>query len=50
MQKDIRFNINNKLAFIDSFQCLNFSLDGLTKTLGKDWMKKSVEKLLHLTL
>ena len=30
------FNINKKLAFIDSFQFLSFSLDSLVKNLGKD--------------
>ena len=29
------FSINNKLAFIDSFQFLSFSLNSLVKKLGK---------------
>ena len=29
------FSINNKLAFIDSFQVLSFSLNSLVKKLGK---------------
>ena len=31
----ISFNINSKLIFIDSFQFLSSSLDGLVKNLGK---------------
>ena len=36
LEKCISFSINNKLAFIDSFQFLNSSLDTLIKNLGKD--------------
>ena len=35
MDKYISFNINNKLAFIDSFQFLSSSLDTLVKNLCK---------------
>ena len=33
------FNMNNKLIFIDSFQFLSLSLDGLVKALSKDGFK-----------
>ena len=33
------FTINNKLSFIDSFQCLSSSLDSLVKNLGNDDFK-----------
>ena len=33
------FNMNNKLIFIDSFQFLSSSLDGLVKALSKDDFK-----------
>ena len=33
------FSINNKLNFIDSFQCLSSSLDSFVKNLGKDNFK-----------
>ena len=33
------FNINNKLMFIDSFQFLSPSLNGLVTKLGKDDFK-----------
>ena len=36
LEKYMSFSINNKLSFIDSFQCLSFSLDSLVKRLGKD--------------
>ena len=36
MEKYISFNINNKLAFIDSFLFVSSSLDSLVKNLGKD--------------
>ena len=36
MEKYISFNINNKLAFIDSFLFVSSSLDNLVKNLGKD--------------
>ena len=36
LEKYISFSINNKLAFINSFQFLNSSLDTLIKNLGKD--------------
>ena len=32
-------NINNKLLFNDSFQFLNFRLDGLVQSLSKDDFK-----------
>ena len=35
LEKHMRFNINNKLIFIDSFQFLISSLDSLVKHLGK---------------
>ena len=34
LEKYMSFNINNKLIFIDSFQCLNSQLDSLVKKLG----------------
>ena len=33
------FNIIDKLRFIDSFQCLSFSLDRLVKNFKKDDFK-----------
>ena len=36
LEKCMSFNINNKLAIIDSFQFLSSSLDSLVKNLGKD--------------
>ena len=35
LEKYMRFNINNKLIFIDSFQSLNSSLDSLGKDLAE---------------
>ena len=35
----MRFTINDKLKFIDSFQFLNSSLDSLVKNLNKDDFK-----------
>ena len=35
----VRFSINNKLSFIDSFQFLSCSLDNLVKNLNKDDFK-----------
>ena len=35
----MRFNINNKLSFIDNFQFLSSSLDSLVKNLNKDYSK-----------
>ena len=35
----MRFNLNNKLIFIDTFQFFCFSLDSLVKNLGKDNLK-----------
>ena len=35
LEKYISFNINIKLFFMDSFQFLSSSLDGLVKTLSK---------------
>ena len=39
LEKDISFNIYNKLNFIDSFQCLSSSLEGLVRNLEKDDFK-----------
>ena len=39
LEKYMSFSINNKLAFIDSFQFLSSSLDGLVKNLAKDYFK-----------
>ena len=39
LEKYVRFSINNKLSFIDSFQFLSSSLDSLVKNLGKDDLK-----------
>ena len=35
----MRFKINNKLAFINSFQLLSSSLDSLAKNMGKTDVK-----------
>ena len=35
----MRFSINNKLSFIDSFQFQSCSLDNLVKNLNKDGFK-----------
>ena len=39
LEKYMIFSINNKLVFIDSFQFLSSSLDGLVKNLDKDDFK-----------
>ena len=39
LEKYMSFSINNKLNFIDSFQFLSSSLDGLVKNLNKDYFK-----------
>ena len=39
LEKDMSFNIYNKLNFIDSFQCLSSSLDSLVRNLEKDDFK-----------
>ena len=39
LEKYISFNINDKLVFIDSFQCLSFSLNSLVKNLSSDDFK-----------
>ena len=39
LEKHMSFSINNKLNFIDSFQFLSSSLDGLVKNLNKDYFK-----------
>ena len=39
LEKYISFNINDKLVFIDSFQCLSFSLNSLVKNLSGDDFK-----------
>ena len=36
LEKYMSFNVNNKLIFIESFQFLSSSLEGLVKTLCKD--------------
>ena len=36
LEKYMSFNINNKLIFIENFQFLSSSLEGLVKTLCKD--------------
>ena len=38
-EKHMSFNINNKLIFIDKFQCLSSSLDSLVKSFGNDDFK-----------
>ena len=38
-EKYMNFKINNKLAFMDSFQLLSSSLDSLVKNLDKDDFK-----------
>ena len=35
LKKYLSFNINDKLIFIDSFQCVSFSLVSLVKNVGK---------------
>ena len=39
LQKDVNFNINNKLIFIDSCQFLSSLLESLVKNLDKDDFK-----------
>ena len=39
LEQYLRFAINNKLRFIDSFQILNFSLNSLVKNLHADDFK-----------
>ena len=39
LEKYMRFNINNNLIFIDSFQSLCSSLDSLVKDLAEDYFK-----------
>ena len=39
LEKDMSFNIYNKLNFIDTFQCLSSSLDSLVRNLEKDDFK-----------
>ena len=39
LEKYMGFNINNKLRFIDSFQCLSYSLNSLVKNLNKNNFK-----------
>ena len=52
LEKYMTFNINNNLAFIESFQFLSSSLDNLVKNLGKDDFKYFRQELdcevLHL--
>ena len=44
LEKYVSFNINNKLAFIDSLQFLSSSLDSLVKNFGKDDFKYSSQE------
>ena len=39
LEKYMSFSISNKLSFINSFQFLSSSLDGLVKNLAKDDFK-----------
>ena len=39
LEKYMRFDISNKLIFIDNFQFLSSSLDSLVKNLGKNDFK-----------
>ena len=39
LEKYLKFSINNKLSFIDSFQFPSSSLDSLVKNLAKDGFK-----------
>ena len=39
LEKYMTFTINNKLTFVDIFQVLSSSLDGLVKNLNKDAFK-----------
>ena len=39
LEKYVSFNINKKLAFINSIQYLSFSLDSLVKNLNEDDFK-----------
>ena len=41
LEKYMSFSINNKISFIDSFQFLSYSLDGLIKNLNNDDFKYS---------
>ena len=43
----MRFNINSKLIFIDSFQFLSSSLESLVKNLGKDDFKYLSQEFLQ---
>ena len=46
----MRFTINYKLKFIDSFQFLNSSLDSLVKNLNKDGFKYLSQEIDKNTL
>ena len=46
----MRFTINDKLKFIDSFQFLNSSLDSLVKNLNKDGFKYLSQEIDKNTL
>ena len=39
LEKHIKFSLNNKLVFIDSFQILSSSLDSLIKKLNKNVLR-----------
>ena len=43
----MRFNINSKLIFIDSFQFLSSSLESLVKNLGEDDFKYLSQEFLQ---
>ena len=44
LEKYVRFSINNKLSFIDSFQFLSSPLDSLVRNLAKDEFQFSKQK------
>ena len=46
LEKYMRFIINNKLRFINSFQFLSSSLDSLVKNLNKDDFKYLNQELI----
>ena len=50
LEQYMSFNINYKLIFINSFKCLNSSLDSLVKNLGKDDCKYLSQELDSKTL
>ena len=46
-EKNMNFNINKKLVFINSFQFLSSSLDSLVKNLSKDDFKYFKSQEFH---